>query len=77
MVAVVVAAVVSTAADVVSMLDEGSICQVLLTLITLMAITLSISGVRHSPSDSRNLSSISFKKRPFETQITITNKIIS
>ena len=33
MVAVVVAAVVSTAADVVSMLDEGSICQVLLTLI--------------------------------------------
>ena len=77
MAAVVVTDVVSATAEVVSTLAEGSICQVLLTLITLMAITLSISGVRHSPSDSRNLSSISFKKRPFETQITITNKIIS
>ena len=38
--AVVVADVVSAAAEVLSMLDEGSICQVLLTLIYLVIIKI-------------------------------------
>ena len=43
---------------------------------TLTAITSSISGVRRSSSDSRNLSSTPFRNMPLETQITIIEKNI-